>query len=237
MKTLSKFIRTALGDFVSLLYPNQCVCCNQVLLKQESIICFDCLVGLPRSNFHLREENPVEMLFWGRMKTERATSFFVFQKGSRYQKILHALKYQGLRDAGTVMGRLFAAELSDSGFFQGIDMIVPVPLHRKKERERGYNQSTAIAEGLAQICHLPVESQLLHRKQFTETQTRKGRWERWQNVGELFELRFPEIAVGKHILLVDDVVTTGATLEACGTALLKQKGVKISVATLAWASV
>jgi ComF family protein len=237
METLTKNIKTLATDFISLLYPRQCLCCNQILTKQETTVCFDCLVGIPRTQFHLMEDNPVEMLFWGRIKVEHATSYFNFQKGSRYQPLLHALKYKGIHEVGTFLGRIFASEISESGFFNGIDRIVPVPLHPKKEKKRGYNQSIMIAKGMEQIVSVPVDSTTLSRNYYSETQTRKGRWERWKNVEELFVVNDKKLIENKHILLIDDVVTTGATLEACGTELLKCDGVKISIATLAWASV
>jgi ComF family protein len=210
MKPLIKKAQVLLSDFILLLYPRECTCCHQSLLRQEKFICFDCLVGLPRNQFHLEQGNPVERLFWGRLTIEKATSYFHFQKGSKYQKMLHALKYKGVRDIGVEMGRMMAAEISDSGFFGGIDRIVPVPLHPAKEKKRGYNQSDAIAEGISQMVSIPVDNTSLQRARHSDTQTRKGRWERWKNVETLFHVANPEALAGKHVLLVDDVVTTGS---------------------------
>lgn len=237
MNTILHHASALFSDFTGLLFPGECLCCGQTLFRDETILCFDCVVNIPRTGFHLERNNPVEQLFWGRLNLERATSFFTFRKGSSYQKLMHALKYKGSRETGIEMGRLFAAEISESGFFHDIDMLVPVPLHHRKERQRGYNQSAVIAEGMALITQLPVGSGVLSRRHYTETQTRKGRWERWKNVEDLFVVSQPDAIKYRHLLLIDDVVTTGATLEACGNELLKTEGVRLSVATLAWAAV
>jgi ComF family protein len=231
------WVKMVWDDFLSLIYPNLCFCCGEVLVKQENIICTSCVVGLPRTNFHMEEGNPVEQLFWGRVPIEKATSYFIFQKGSRYRKLLHQLKYKGFRSVGVEMGQRFGAELISSGYFDDIDVLVPVPLHPKKQRKRGYNQSLAIAEGLAFSLGKQIDSTNLYRTSHTESQTRKGRFERWQNVNALFDVRNLETFEHRHILLIDDVVTTGSTLEACAYAVRKSKGAKVSVATLAFASI
>ncbi|HOO84218.1 MAG TPA: phosphoribosyltransferase family protein [Prolixibacteraceae bacterium] len=224
-------------DFLSLIYPNLCLCCDTSLVKQEKYLCTTCSIHLPRSHYHLVENNPVEQLFWGRTTIEKATSFFIFQKGSRYQKLLHNLKYKGLREIGVELGRQFAAELLQNSYFDTVDILVPVPLHPKKERKRGYNQSTAIAEGLCQVLNKTLNTNNLYRKHYSETQTRKGRYERWENVNELFAVKNPDSFANKHILLIDDVVTTGSTLEACANALLQCENTKVSIATLAYAAI
>ncbi len=225
------------NDFLSIIYPNLCLCCDKVMITGEKYICTTCIVGLPRTHYHLTKENPVEQLFWGRIPIEKATSFFTFQKGSRYQIIMHYLKYKGLRGIGVEMGRIFAAELNKTSYFNDIDFLVPVPLHPKKERKRGYNQSLAIVEGMAINIKGKIVSDNLHRKSHTESQTRKGRYERWENVSTLFGVYSPEEFNGKHILLIDDVVTTGSTLEACAQTLKNCKNTKVSIATLAFASI
>jgi len=237
MNTYTQKASTLLSDFLLLFYPRECICCHQALLRQEKFLCFDCLVKLPRNVFHAERGNPVEMLFWGRLPIEKATAYFNFQKGSRYQKLLHVLKYKGMREVGVELGRMMAAEISDSGFFEGIDCIIPVPLHPDKEKKRGYNQSYAIAEGMAQMVSIAIDNASLQRARYSDTQTRRGRWERWKNVETLFQVENPETLAGKHILLVDDVVTTGSTLEACGNPILMCPGTKISIATLAWAAI
>lgn len=224
-------------DFLSLIFPNICLCCDRPLIKHEKIICTKCTVELPRSHFHLVKHNPVEKLFWGRVLIVKATSYFIFQKGSRYQTLLHYLKYRGHREIGVELGRRFSAELLQNSFFDDVDFIVPVPLHPKKERKRGYNQSLAIAEGLSVNLMKEVNSTNLFRKLNSDSQTRKGRFERWQNVSTLFDLHNYDLFADKHVLLVDDVVTTGSTLEACAIALQKSNNIKISIATLAFADI
>jgi ComF family protein len=179
----------------------------------------------------------LEQLFWGRVQIEKATSWFFFQKGSNYQHLLHHLKYKGLRGIGVEMGRNFGSELIANNYFDEVDVIVPVPLHPKKEKKRGYNQSLAIAEGLSQRLEIPIETEHLIRRFYSETQTRKGRFERWENVCELFDLKVEGYFSGKHVLLVDDVVTTGSTLDACAQKILSCTNAKVSIATLAFTSI
>ena len=237
MKKINVKLSEFLNDFISLIFPNICICCDEPLVNQEKVICSKCNIDLPRTYYHLAVNNPVEQLFWGRIPIEKATSYFLFQKGSQYQKLLHYLKYKGMRYIGVELGKKFAAELGQTNYFADIDLIVPVPLHPKKERKRGYNQSLAIAEGLALNLKKETDSTNLFRKQYSETQTRKSRFERWENVSDLFDIKSPERFSGKHILLVDDVVTTGSTLEACAQAVQKQAPVKVSIATLAFAAI
>ena len=237
MNRLLTITKTYLNDFTGLLYPELCCACNSNLVNQETVLCTRCEYELPRTHFHKVMGNPVEQTFWGRVVIERATSFFFFLKGSRYRKLLHQLKYKGRKDIGIELGRLFGKDLSSEPAFTEIDLIIPVPLHPRKERIRGYNQSEMIAIGLAHFLPGKVDTQSLYRKTFTETQTKKSRFERWENVGEVFGVREPEKLDGKHILLVDDVLTTGATLEACASVLHAATNVKISIATLAYASV
>ncbi len=230
-------MKSLLYDFSTLIYPELCYCCETALMKQEKLICTSCLVNIPRTYYHLVDGNPIEKIFWGRAKVERATSYFLFQKGSNYQQLLHSLKYKGVREIGVELGRNFGNELNDISYFDDVDMVVPVPLHPKKEKKRGYNQSLAIAEGLSLAIHKPVDSKVLIRKHFSQSQTRKGRFSRWENVSELFDVKNLVDFEGKHILLVDDVVTTGSTLEACAQAILKCPSTKVSIATLAFATI
>lgn len=234
---INSLITTTANDLLSLLYPRVCICCDTLLMTQESEICFDCIVDLPRTNFHNERNNPIEKLFWGRVNIERATSFIQFQKGGIFQKMVHTIKYNDNYNAGVVMGRIFASEIYSSNFFDGIDIIVPVPLHPKKERKRGYNQSHAIAEGMSQIIKIPIDNSSLCRKTYTDSQTHKSRWDRWINVESRFALSEKQNFEGKHILLVDDVITTGATIEACASVISTITNVKISLATLGCAMV
>ncbi|GAA6244045.1 ComF family protein [Bacteroides fragilis] len=182
----------------------------------------------------MRKDNPVECLFWGRIPgLKRASSFLFYRKGSDFRRILHLLKYGGYKELGEVMGRYMAAELSSGGFFDGVDMIIPVPLHRKKQKLRGYNQSEWIARGIASVTGIPLCAECMIREKNTETQTRKSTFERWENVEGIFRICDTVHFEGKHVLLVDDVLTTGATTVACASAFARVSGIRISVLTLA----
>lgn len=224
-----------LNDFSELFFPRLCLVCGNNLLKQERLVCLQCLHHLPRTNFHLEEKNPVAEIFYGRVPIELATAFFYFKKGSNYQKLIHSLKYKGLKEVGTLMGQQLGMDLSQSQQWNSVDIICPVPLHPKKEKKRGYNQSEYIARGIAEKMGKQLSTDNLRRVVYTETQTRKGRYERWENVEGIFELSSPSEWNGKHILLVDDVLTTGSTLEACATAIHSTTNARVSVATLAFA--
>lgn len=216
-----------------LLFPRLCVACGDRLIEQEHWICLQCLHHIPRTNYHLDPENPVAQLFYGRVRIEFATSFFFFTKGSSYQTLVHNLKYKGMKELGEEMGKQFGIDLMQSADFSTVDVICPVPLHPKKEKKRGYNQSWWIASGMAAQMQKPLSADNLIRVAYTETQTKKNRFERWQNVEGIFALRDPEAYCGKHILLIDDVVTTGSTIEACAYAILSKCDARVSIATLA----
>jgi ComF family protein len=228
---LSAFTR----DFVNLFFPPACPACNNILLTQESHICTGCLYNMPRTNFHLDPDNPMAQLFWGRVKVESAAAMYYFEKGSKCRKIFHPIKYRGQKELARYMGEIYAAELLRTDRFCDIDVILPVPLHPSKLKKRGFNQSEWFAKGLAQIMDKPVPVGVLQRILGAETQTGKSRLERWENVKDNFRLSHPEIVENKHALLVDDVVTTGATLEACAGVLLAHPGVRVSILTLAYA--
>lgn len=228
-------IKDWLSSFLSLLFPRCCVVCGRPLAKGEECLCTMCNINLPRTDYHLREDNPVEKLFWGKIPLERATSFFFYRKGSDFRQILHQLKYGGQKGIGAIMGRYMAAELLESGFFEGVDVILPVPLHKKKQQIRGYNQSEWIARGIAAVTGIPIDTESVVRRKNTETQTRKSSLERWENVEGIFELHHAESLTGKHILIVDDVLTTGATTVECASCLTDIEGIRISVLTLAMA--
>ncbi len=220
-------------DLISLFYPQLCAGCNTPLVKGEEVLCLNCLADLPRTNYHFNRENPVSQIFVGRVNITQASSFCHFDKGGRLQHLLHQLKYKGNREVGYKMGILFGYELIQNSLYQDINAIIPVPLYPKKERKRGYNQSAEICKGLAESMNLPVISGNLVREVHTASQTHMGRFERWENVNGIFSVKNGVSLTGKHLLLVDDVVTTGATLEACCEPLLKIPGVKVSIATLA----
>ena len=217
----------------NIFYPHLCAVCGNVLYLNERAICLRCYADLPLTGFHDLADNDVSRLFWGRVPVRNATSFMVFNKDSRYRKILHELKYNQQPAVGTEMGRLFGLELRDTPFAD-VQLLLPVPLHPGKLRQRGYNQSELIAKGMAEILHKPVRTDLLARRIMTGTQTRKSRYQRWENVREAFQVKLQDEITDNHVLLVDDVITTGATMESCAEALLKIPGVTVSIASLAF---
>ena len=222
-------------DLAELFFPTLCITCGDRLISQEKFLCMNCWHDLPVTNFHLNSENKVAQLFWGRVQIENATSFFSYKKGSKYQQLIHFIKYKGLKELGLETGRKFGFDLLDSEGFNTIDFIVPVPLHPRKQKKRGFNQSYWIAKGVAESLQKPVSNENLFRQVHTSTQTRKNRFERWQNVESIFSVNRPGEFQGKHILLIDDVITTGSTLEACAFQILKMENTKVSIATLAYA--
>lgn len=222
-------------DLWELFFPRYCVVCGHRLSKNEEFLCVSCLVRLPRTNYHLHPDNKLEKNLWGKIPLEHATAFLYYGQESDSQKLLYELKYYGNSNLGVFLGRWMASELRSSGMFQGIDCIVPVPLHVKKVRKRGYNQSEMLAQGISSVTGIPVCSQSLVRRQYTDTQTKKGVFARWMNVQDVFECTSLEAFEGKHILLVDDVVTTGATLVACADALAGASRLRVSVLALALA--
>jgi ComF family protein len=224
-----------LADFVSLLFPELCAACGQSMMANEQVICTDCLYNLPYTNFHLQPDNIVAQQFWGRLDLQGAYALYFFTKGGKIQHILHQLKYKGMQQAGRMLGNIAGNQLIKNDIFNKVDLIIPVPLHKKRLKERGYNQSTCFAEGLAQKLNALVEDNNLVRVKATETQTHKSRFVRFENMQEVFSVNNPERLKHKHILLVDDVITTGSTLEACGLELLKIEGLKLSIATIAYA--
>jgi ComF family protein len=222
-------------DLFSLIYPKICVGCGNSLWKKEVVICHLCEYHLPKTNFHLDEDNPVALLFRGRAAVYSAASFLLFNKGSRVQALIHALKYKGRKDIGVYLGKIYGSLLREASLFRGVTMIIPVPLHKKKFMKRGFNQSERFAAGLGETMHLPVDVHNLVRIKATETQTRKSRFMRWENVAEIFTLKEPVKLSGQHVLLVDDVITTGATLESCISAFSEVPGIRISIASIATA--
>lgn len=215
-----------------LLFPHVCEGCGTDVIAQDHFLCLQCHAELPRTEFHLYPNNPVEKLFWGRLPVSGATAQYYFSKGSRMQHLMHQLKYKGNKEMGLYLGRLMGHALAETNRFRSIDALVPLPLHPSKEKKRGYNQATVLCQGIAEVLDKPILKDTVIRTTHTESQTKKNRVQRWANMEGRFELAKPEAVQGKHILLVDDVITTGATLEACGTELLEADGVQLSIATL-----
>lgn len=195
-------------------------------------MCTGCMYDVPLTRFADLTDNFVSELFWGRVPLMYSTSYFYYIKDSKYQNIIHQLKYNGRQDIGREFGKMFGSELMKT-LLSSAEVIVPVPLHRKKLRKRGFNQSEIIARGMADGMGKKIITDALERIHYTESQTNRSRYERWENVEGIFRLKKPHLLEGKHILLVDDVVTTGSTLEACASEMLKIRGTTVSVATLA----
>jgi len=223
-------------SLLHVVFPHVCDGCGSDLLNIESRLCIRCLSSLPETNFEIHPNNPVEKDFWGRLPIINASAHLYFTKESLVQHLMHQLKYKGNKDLGLQLGRLMGNVLKNANRFNKIEALVPLPLFPSKEKRRGYNQATIICEGMAEILSLPVLNNVITRPHHTETQTKKGRIERWKNIEGKFQLIDPQAIQNKHLLLVDDVITTGATLEACGNELLIADNVKLSVATLCLAS-
>jgi len=224
-----------LDDFISLFFPRICYGCGNSLYKNEEVLCTYCLFRLPKTHFHLESDNPVSRMFWGRVEIESAAAFCYYRKSGKVQQLIHQFKYKGKKEIGSYIGRLYGDYLTKTEAFNNIDLIVPVPLHPKKIRKRGYNQSELFGLGLSQAMNVKLDKTTLFRTRASSTQTKKSRYKRWENVETIFSLRNGENLKGAHILLVDDVVTTGSTLEACAQALLQIEGVRVSVAAMAYA--
>ncbi len=220
-------------DALRIIFPYTCLACGTPLQKEEDTICLSCIVKLPKTNFHLLPENPVSELFYGRFPVARATAFLYFRKHGIVQRLIHLLKYHGAQEVGIKLGMLFGEDLKETPFMEGIDYLVPVPLHSKKLAVRGYNQAELIGTGMRNSLGIPLVKNQLVRRQFTETQTRKSMYERWENVSNVFEVKDPSFFEHKHILLIDDVITTGSTMEACMHTLKEIAGTQVSVAVLA----
>lgn len=229
-------IKNIANDIINLFFPNTCQGCADELLGNENTICTKCLYELPLTNFIYSNENPVAQKFWGRVFIHYAASYYYFHKGSRLQSLMHNLKYKKKTEIGQILGTIAGNELKNTRF-EEIDIIAAIPLHISKLRKRGYNQSDYIAEGIAKGMNKPFIKDSIKRLVNTSTQTKKSRFERWENVSDVFAIDNPEIFKNKHILLVDDVLTTGATMESCGQAISKIEGTKVSIFTLAYADV
>ena len=222
-----------LTDFLSLFFPNLCLICQYRSSLTQHNFCLSCQQRLPYTNFHEVKENLFTDRFWGRIPLQTGAALFFLHKNGLVQELIYRLKYNDRPKIGIQLGRLYGNILKNHSVFATADYIVPVPLHPTRKRKRGYNQSTQFAIGLSEAMKIPYEERILKRIIATTTQTHKSRLERFENVLAAFVVNDPTLAQNKHILLVDDVLTTGATMEACATRLLEVKGVKISMATIA----
>jgi ComF family protein len=230
---MSNMIMRILNDFTSLFYPYLCLLCQNPLIENERHICLNCLHNLPETNYHINKGNPARALFAGFPQVNEATAFLFFEEDGKAQQLIHLFKYYGNKPLAEFLGRIAAIKLKEYGFFASVDTIIPVPLHPKKEKKRGYNQSGLIANGISSIYGCNTDMETIKRVANTQSQTCKSVYERHVNVEKIFQLTNAENLIGKHILLVDDVITTGATTSACIEILSKIPGIKISIFSLA----
>lgn len=221
-----------LSDFFNLFFPKICVGCHEELLRGEKILCQKCLYGLPKTNYHKVIDNDIKFSFNIDSNITFAAAYCYYTKKGVFQEIIHNFKYKQQKQVGTLLGLLFGKDLAKTSHFQTIDKIVPVPLHARKYKKRGYNQSEYIARGLSKALDKPVLTDSLIRKIYTQTQTKKNAEERWENVKEAFAIQNTGQLKNQHILLVDDVLTTGSTLKACSNVILQVENTKVSIATL-----
>lgn len=229
--TLNRWTDGLMGLF----FPRVCISCSNSLFVYENTICNFCLKHLPRTHYETYRHNRIEQLFWGRVNIEYAFSMYYFRKKEKIQQLMHEIKYRNNQELALLLGKEMGLAIKTNELHSSFDYLVPVPLHTNKLKVRGYNQSELIVKGISEITGIPYATQLLTKSRYTTTQTNKGRYERWENVDETFvvnNLSFDNT----HFLLIDDVLTTGATLEACARALLTIPGAKVSIATLAVAT-
>ena len=228
-------LRDWFDSILNLFYPRVCAACGNSLLKDEETVCLKCRFTLPRTGYELNPDNPLAQTFYGRVPFHAVTACFFFAKSGKVQHLIHQLKYKGNKEAGIFLGQQLGESIKEAPLFQGIDYLIPVPLHPKREKKRGYNQSLMIAKGINEVTGIAIGEKYLVRAVNTATQTKKSKEERYQNVKDIFEVRFADELKGKHVLLIDDVLTTGATLESCAHQLENIPGIIISAATAACA--
>ena len=216
------------------LFPHYCVGCGSSLLDKNSCLCIECISKMPATNYANIKDNAVEKIFWGRLPIESAGASFYFSKKSMMQELLHECKYGGNKELLFQLGKMMGEHIKNQERFE-IDALVPLPLHRHKEKRRGYNQALILCKGMAEVLNLPIKNDLVIRNRSTETQTKKDRIHRWSGMDGKFSLK-GNVSMGSHLLLVDDVITTGATLESCGQTLLQLDGVRLSIFALCYSS-
>ncbi|WP_447640824.1 MULTISPECIES: ComF family protein [Chitinophagaceae] len=225
-------LHNLLGDLIHLFFPRFCPGCGSDAVSSRQILCLSCLLELPETGFFDISENPVKQIMTGRLHIEKAASLYYCARVSKLHNMIHQLKYKHNRDVGIFLGEMMGRQIIASDWGTDIDMAIPIPLHPKRERKRGYNQTKIIADGIANITSIPVVTDAVIRTIYTQTQTRKSRSNRISNMEDKFQIIQSEKLKGKHILLIDDLITTGATLEFCGREILSVPGTKISIATV-----
>ena len=223
-----------LNELLHLFFPHVCTGCGSDVLDKDHQLCLRCIYNLPVTRFFSQPGNPVENKFIGRLPIKNAAAGYFFTKNSLLERLIYALKYRGNKDIGFYMGQLVGRMIHENPHYDDVDVLLPLPLNIKRQKKRGYNQSTAICDGIASVINKPVIENAVIRKVYTQTQTRKGRISRWENMDGVFAVSNPAPIENKHVLLVDDVVTTGASLEACGSEMIRVNGITLSMATLAY---
>jgi len=224
-----------LKSLINLFFPTVCAACKSFILSNENIICTICRHELPLTNHHLNPENEAFKKFYGRIPVEHASALLYFHKKGMVQELIHNLKYKGHEEIGAVLGEWYAEDLKNSGILNNVDAIIPVPLHKKRLKERGYNQVTKFGMALSDNFNIPLNTKILIRNVYSKTQSKKNLLGRSEGIESVFDVAFSEKDYNKHFLLIDDVLTTGSTLEACSKALLKIPGAKISIVCMAMA--
>ena len=229
-------LTTLLRDLRDIIWPRTCEVCGRTLLDGEQLLCLHCLAAMPRTHLHLSPFNSIHQRLARNTPIERAGAMMTYRRGGEYSALIRRGKYNDRPEIIRTLAMMYASELKADGFFEGIDIILPVPMHRWKKIRRGYNQSEVIADGISKVTGIPVGDNLRATRGH-KTQTRRSSFERYQNVSSIFEVRYPEELTGLHILLVDDVITSGATLHSCAKTLADTVGgIRISIATLATAA-
>lgn len=222
-------------SIINLFFPKVCSGCSSFLLSNENVICTVCRHDIPLTNHHLNPENDAFKKFYGRIPVIHTSALFYFHKKGIVQELIHNLKYKGHEEIGAILGEWYAEDLKNIDLLKSVDEIIPVPLHRKKLKERGYNQVTAFGEALSSSLNIDYNDSLLIRNVYSKTQSKKNLLGRTEGIETIFDVSFTEKNHNKHFLLIDDVITTGSTLEACSRALMKIPGAKISIVCMAMA--